>query len=184
MSNSMDSQALLILQNYKILQTALNEIQQGNDEYAAKASGLLAQMEKFETFFALKLAYLVFSFSEQFSVNLQAKDTTIQEAVNGAKLLITHLKSLRNEDKFNVFYRKVCEESAVLTDEPILPRARKIPRRFNEGAATHLYQNPQERYRHAYFEVLELAAGDIDKRFDQEDFNTIKEIGLRLPMER
>ena len=67
-----------------------------------------------------------------------------------------------------------------LTEKPILPRARKIPRRFNEGAATHLYQNPQERYRHAYFEVLELAAGDIDKRFDQEDFNTIKEIEVLL----
>ena len=50
-----------IVKNYQILQTALEEIQVGRDEYVAKASGLLARMEKSDTFFALKLAYLVFS---------------------------------------------------------------------------------------------------------------------------
>ena len=47
-------------------------------------------MEKFETFFSLKLAYLIFSAAEQLSINLQAKDITIQEAVTGASLLTTH----------------------------------------------------------------------------------------------
>ena len=52
--NSIDS----IVKNYQILQVALEEIQLGHDEYAANASGLLAHMEKFDTFFALKLTYL------------------------------------------------------------------------------------------------------------------------------
>ena len=89
-----------IVRNYQTLQTALEEIQQGHDEYAAKASGLLARMEQFDTFFSLKLAYLVFYAAEQLSINLQAKDTTIQEAIKGAELLTTHLKSLRNDAHF------------------------------------------------------------------------------------
>ena len=42
-----------ILQNYNVLQVALEKIQQGYDEYVAKASELLAQMEQFDTFLLL-----------------------------------------------------------------------------------------------------------------------------------
>ena len=169
-----------IVRNYQILQTALEEIQQGHDEYAAKASGLMARMEQFDTYFALKLAYLVFSAAEQLSVNLQAKDITIQEAINGAKLLTTHLKSLRNEARFNIFYDRVCQDCRDLTEELQLPRHRKRPRRLDEGAATHQYQDPKERYRHAYFEVLESAAGEVERRFDQADLHIIKEIEVLM----
>ena len=169
-----------IIRNYQILQTALEEIHHGHDEYAAKASGLMARMEQFDTYFALKLAHLVFSAAEQLSINMQAKDITIQEAINGAKLLTTHFKSLRNEAKFDFFYDRVCQDCRHLTEEPRLPRPRKIPRRLDEGAATHQYQNPKARYRHAYFEILELAAGEVEKRFDQADLNTIKEIEVLL----
>ena len=166
--------------NYQILQTALEEIHQGHDEYAAKASGLMARMEQFDTFFALKLAHLLFSAAEQFSIIMQAKDITIQEAINGAKLLTTHLKSLRNEAKFDFFYDRVCQDCRNFTEEPRLPHPRNIPRRLHEGTATHQYQNPKERYRHAYFETLELAAGEVERRFDQADLNTIKEIEVLL----
>ena len=62
-----------ILHNYELLQKALCEIQQGHDEYAAKAHGILTRMESFDTYFGFKLALLVFSSAEQFSTNLQAK---------------------------------------------------------------------------------------------------------------
>ena len=54
-----------ILKNYGTLQKALEDIRQGNDEYATKASGMASKMGKFDTFFGLKLAYLIFSASEQ-----------------------------------------------------------------------------------------------------------------------
>ena len=169
-----------ILRNYKVLQSALEQIQLGCDEYAAKAHGLLTQMEKFETFFALKLASLVYSAAEQLSSNLQSVDITVQEALNGARLLIHHLKVLRDDNHFNCFYDSVCQESASLTEEPCLPRQRKLPRRFDDGSAAHQYENPKSRYRHLYFEVLELAAGEVDRRFDHEDLHTMKEIKLLL----
>ena len=39
-----------ILRNYSIIQSALEEIRQGHDEYAAKASGMALKMENFDTF--------------------------------------------------------------------------------------------------------------------------------------
>lgn len=98
-----------VLRNYANLITVLEEIRKGSDEYDAKGNGLLVQIESFETFFGLKLAYLIFSASEQFSTNLQAKDTSIQEATRGASLLVTHYQSLRTESKFDRFYGDVLE---------------------------------------------------------------------------
>ena len=74
------------------------------DEYGQKAGGYLAQMEKFSTFFGLKLSHLIFSGIEQLSLTLQGKDTTIQEAIIAAELAIGHLQRQRKDDVFNSFY--------------------------------------------------------------------------------
>ena len=81
-------------------------------------------METFDTFLALKVAYLVFSSAEQLSINLQGVDITVQEALQGADLLSIHLKSLCTASALDSFYRSVCKESENLTEEQTLPRAR------------------------------------------------------------
>ena len=101
---------------------------------------------------------------------------TIQEASCGAQMLSQYLKSLRTEEKFEVFYAHVLNESSSLTEEPILPQPRKLPRRLNDGGSAHQYPGPKDKYRHAYFEALELGAGEVNKRFDQQEFLLIKEI--------
>ncbi len=162
-----------ILKNYQALMLTLEDVQQGHDEYAAKGKGLLMQMESFDTFFSLKLAYMVFSAAEQFSTNLQAKDTTVAEGTRGARLLRSHFTSLRSEAAFTAFYQHILKSSRGLTDEPVLPRYRKAPRRFDEGAQQHRYTSPEDRYRQAYFEVLDHAGGEIEKRFDQSDLRIL-----------
>ena len=93
-----------ILVNYRSLISALEVIQQGHDEYAARGRGLLSQMESFDIFFSLKLGHLVFSAAEHFSINPQAKDTTVGEGLKGAKLLSLYYSSMRNKEKFTAFY--------------------------------------------------------------------------------
>jgi hypothetical protein len=165
-----------ILLNYTTIIETLDEVRKGKDEYAAKANGLLMRMETFEILFGLKLAHLLFSASEQFSTNLQAKDTSIYNATHGAELLVTHYNSLRHESQFNHFYDCVLQQSSGLTDEPSLPRYRKRPRRYDSGDDPHNYTEPKDRYRHLYFEVLELASGEIERRFKQSDFNVIQDL--------
>ena len=77
------------------------------------------------------------SAAEQFSVNLQAQDITIQEATRGAELLASHLKSLRTEAQFNQFYEQVVAQSSGLTEEPKLPRNQKMPKRYDSGEHPH-----------------------------------------------
>ena len=121
------------MKNYSTIQSALDEISKGHDEYAAKANGMASKMDNFYTFLGLKFAYLIFSAAEQVSINIQAKGITVQEAVCGARLLITHLSSTRNEAKLNSF--EVIRENINLTAEPTLPRQRKRPRRLDDGAS-------------------------------------------------
>ena len=134
-----------VIVNYSTLCRALDEISTtGRDEYAMKASGFLQQMEKFSTFYGLKLGHLVFSVTECLSCTLQGKDTTIQEAVEAAKLTGSYLQRLRSDEEYARFYQDVVQASQDLTDEPILPRRRKIPRRINDGADPHQYETPQD----------------------------------------
>ena len=133
-------------------------------------------MELFDTYFSLKLGYMVFSAAEQFSINLQAKDTTIAEGLRGASLLKSHYTSMRTEAAFTTFYQDTLKSSKDLTDEPIVPRQHKAPRRFDGGAQPHRFTTPEERYHQAYFEVLDHACGEIEKRFDQSDLAIICEV--------
>ena len=68
-----------ILKNYSVLLKELETIQEEqHGEASSKASGLLTLMEKFSTFFGLKLAYLVFVATEQLATTLQAKNVNAQ----------------------------------------------------------------------------------------------------------
>ena len=90
----------------------------GRDEYAMKAGGFLSQLEKFSTFFSLKLAYLVFGPAEQLSYTLQGKTTNIQEAKQAAKLAVSFFRSQRTNASFKRFYESAVKESQSLTEEP------------------------------------------------------------------
>ena len=101
---------------------AVEQIHDETHEYGRKAGGFLAQMEKFSTFFGLKLSHLIFSGTEQLSLTLQGKETTIQEGTMAAELAIQYLTKQRSESSFTYFYTKVVEDSKDLTSPPTLPK--------------------------------------------------------------
>ena len=90
-------------------------------------------MEKFSTYFGLKLRYLVFSVTECLSCSLQGKNTTLQESREAALLTERYLRKLRNKVEFEKFYDQVVRSSQDFTDEPVLPRKRKLPQHVNNG---------------------------------------------------
>ena len=56
---------LSVLKNYAVLQEELESLGQGSGEASAKATGLSINMEQFQTYFGLKLSYMVFVAVEQ-----------------------------------------------------------------------------------------------------------------------
>ena len=147
-----------------------------NDEPPRKASGLLALMDNFQTVFGLKLSFMVFSAMEQLSRTLQTSDINAQEACSAATQAGHFLKRQRSDEQFTAFYRDMVKEAEDLTQPPTLPRQRQIPRRIDDGASNHHFGTPQEYYRKQYFEVLDLLATELERRFDQNSFKTLQEI--------
>ena len=128
-----------------------------HDDYGRKAGGYLALMEKFSTFFGLKLGFLILSGTEQLSLSLQGKDTTVQESVNAAELAVKYLERLWQDSSFEQFYSQTVEASRDITSPPVLPRFRRPPRKPGDvGAYNHEFNSPQAYYRRQYFEALGL----------------------------
>ena len=73
-------------------------------EPSRKATGLLALMERFTTFFGLKLSFLVFSATEQLSRTLQRSDITAQESSLAANAATTYLRRQPVQSSFEHFY--------------------------------------------------------------------------------
>ena len=74
---------------------------------------------------------------------------------------------------FDLFYNL---QASNLTEPPKLPRYRKVPKRLDGGERPHCYPDPKDRYRHIYYETLELVSGEIERRFNQSDLNTVKDL--------
>ncbi len=146
-----------VLSNYSTLCTVLEEVNStGRDEYAMKAGGMLRMLEKFATFFGLKLCFMMFSSTEQLSCTLQSKDI-IQEAEGAAMLAESHLRRQRNEN-FDKFYEWVVSEAQDLTEESVLPR--RIPRQTVEELDCHNHETTKEYFRQRYFEVLDVISNE------------------------
>ena len=156
-----------LLKNYSLLMETLSEMKcSGRDDSALKAGGFLNTMETFTAFFGLRLSYLVFSVTEQLSITLQGKNTTIQEAVSSGNLTTRFLQSHRNKESFNVFYERVLQDSAHRTSEPTLPRQRRPPRRL-DGASTHKFEDVKAYFRQLYYQALDVASEELKRRCDQ-----------------
>lgn len=63
---------------------------------------------------------------------------------------------------------------------PTLPHPRKAARRYYSGQDPHRYCVPKDRYRHIFFESLEVVCGEVEQRFDQSDLHLAQEIECLL----
>ena len=157
-----------VLKNYPTLLETLETINtESHDDYGRRAGGVLSLLQRFDTFFGLHLSHLIFSATEQTSRALQAKDTSVQEAVNAAKLAIAFIKRQRSDTAYEFFYSSIVLQAKKYTNDPVLPRYKRPPKRLDDGSAPHVFTSPQEYFRTKYFEALDFVENEISRRFDQ-----------------
>ena len=60
--------------------------------------------------------------------------------------------------------------------EPKRPKQKKTPKRFDDGAKSHVYSTPKDLFRHHYFDVLDLIIGELTNRLDQPTFAFIQNV--------
>ena len=159
-----------ILSNYLVLQETLQQVNaECHDDYGRTAGGYLAQMDKFSTCIGLELSHLIFAGTEQLSITLQGKNTTVQEATTAADLTVSYLEWLRTEERFHSFYEDVVKKSRDLTEPPCLPRSRHKPKRLDEANSnSHEFTSPELYFRHQCFELLDLLVNELRRRFQQK----------------
>lgn len=87
-------------------------------------------LEKFCTYFGLKLSFLLFSAAEQLSVTLQGHDVNVQQATSTALMTKMFFQRQCSNSAFATFYDAVEKGAKPFTIEAVLPRRREVPARY------------------------------------------------------
>ena len=102
-----------------------------DSETRARIVGVEAQMAKFNFLYGVSLGALVLSHSDNLSKTLQHKSMSAAEGQHIAQLTLNVLKSLRNQEKFQLFYQRIwLDQQRFAISAPALPRKRRAPQRF------------------------------------------------------
>ena len=160
-----------VIKQYSVILETMEEIHRTTrDEYGLKAGGVLAALEKFEIFFGLKLGHLLFGAAEETSKALQAKDTSVKEAVSAVGVTRAFYLRQREDKAFDEFYDGVvAQANSLQIGEPKLPRYRTPPRRFG-GADAHQFDEPKKYFRQKYFAACDVLIQELLDRFEQKEF--------------
>ena len=166
-----------VIKNYSVLLQEMETIQdEFSGEASTKAAGLFSLMKKFRTYFGLKLAYLIFVSVEQLATTLQAKDVNAQICLESGLAAKNFLSRHRTDDYFNILFKSAVADSENITDKPVLPRQKRVPKRIDDGSSGHSFTCPEDYHRSQYFEAVDIILNELDSRFDQRDLAVLKEI--------
>lgn len=121
-----------------------------HDEYSQTANGICSILKPPDNLnFGLNLSHLVFCVAKETFLALRAKNTAIQEAFFEIDMAKSFLR--QGEDgAFESIYCWVVIEYKNLNREPVLPRFRNPPKRFNEGVRPHHFATAKEQFRAQY----------------------------------
>ena len=90
----------------------------------------------------------------------------VQEAREAALVTENFARRQRTDGAFEEFYKGLVSESQNITEELVLLRQRKLPRRIDDGAPSYNPSTPSEMYRQKYFEALDVVCEEIKRRFE------------------
>ena len=127
------------------------------DEYGLKAADILASLEKFRILFGHKLGYVLFTAAEQVSKALQAKGTTLQEALSTVNLAAAFYRRQRTAEAFDQFYDGIVAMAKDLNiEEPVLSHQSRPPTRIDSASEPHRFPSLREYYRQLYYKAGDL----------------------------
>jgi len=88
----------------------------------------------------------------------------------------------RNDREFSAFFSSVVEESKGKTEEPCLPRQKRVPRRIDSDTGSTGYQHTDVKsfYRQQYYEALDTVISELKRRFEQKGMGVAQELETLL----
>ena len=140
-------------------------------EMRSRIQGVSACMNSFYFFFGVVLGELLLNHSDNLSKTLQSRHMSAAEGQKIAVMTIRTLQSIRSEGNIQLFWKKVTKMASDLeVSDPVLPRQRKRPKRYEDGGEGYSPENVEDFYRPIFFEAVDLVIGGIRARFDQPGY--------------
>ncbi len=169
-----------ILENYSVLKLLWEESLEGSllADIKGRIIGMKVQMSEFHLLFGLHLCERILKITDNLSVSLQAESMSAADGQAIAEKTIQTLKDMRSDSMLELFWKYVeCMQKRTDTNEPLLPRKRKAPKRLEIGDGECYFSvTVEDHYRQIYFEALDLAVTSIQDRFDQPGYVMYKNL--------
>ena len=115
---------------------------------------------------------LLLKHSDNLSKTLKSSTMSAAEGQRIADMTVCTLQSIRSDENFLLFWKLVSQKANDLDiNEPVIPRQRKRPRRYDDGASeSDVLESVESFYRHTYYEALNFLVCGIKERFDQPGY--------------
>ena len=91
----------------------------------------------------------------------------MQECLSAVNIALAFIKRQRKDTAYQSFYSLVVLKAKKYTDDPVLLRYRRSPRRLDVRSAPHSFAPPEKYYRVKYYEALDFTENEISRRFAQ-----------------
>ena len=141
-------------------------------EMKARVNGVQTMMSKFNFLFGCITGKTTLTHTDNLSKTLQNPKLSALEAQMIAKDSVNVLENERNDNAFDLFWELVTiRQERLSVEEPILPRQRKMPARYDEARDSYRFsETKKEHYRCIYHECIDVLVNVITERFDQPDY--------------
>lgn len=151
-------------------------------EMKARILGCQAEMRTFSFMFGCHLGAKILKQTDNLSSTLQTSELSAVEGQELAKFVLDVLTADRSSERFDLFWELTKKKMENLNvSEPVLPRKRKRPQRYDENLTGFNHTSAKEMYRQMYFESYDYVINAITERFDQPDYQmyaTVQNIRL------
>ena len=165
-----------IVDNYVTLQDTWEEAPDivHDTETKARIKGVSSQMKTFNFLFGTVLCEMLLCHTDNLSKALQKKTISAAEGQGIAKMVIATLWTLRTEESFSLFWKKIeAVAKSITVGETQLPRRRRLPTRYEDGLASHeFHDSPMLYYRQLYYEAIDTMVSCLKDRFEQPGYQT------------
>ena len=162
-----------LLSQYAQALDALEQLAESSSHVSVRAAGLHAQMGKTETFVALSLARQCLQPLDRLCLLAQRKETTISEICRGVEAATEYLQALRTSAD-DAISAALAEADKLELAPMELPRKKKVPRRYDDGAAGHHPATASEHVRTELLAVLDTIRAQLRERFEQEGIREVR----------
>ena len=145
-----------VMDNCLTVQQTLQQVADSEtSEVGTKANGMATIMQTFQFLFSLRTAMLIYERTEMLSKTVPSATMTVGGAAAAADKTCQLLQHSREDEEWTNLWASVLSQGQALgISDPVVPRARRPPVRFDSGGAAAT-MTPEQHFRRVFNDFLD-----------------------------